>query len=72
MTSKPYYTLCIWDEHHLAWFDNFGSYIKAEVEAEYRDARDGGYRKAHLAIIKTGELAVDMIKARDALPMPKA
>lgn len=70
--ARKYYTLCVWDAAQSAWFDNFGSYVLSEVKAEYQDARDGGYKAKHLAIITTGELAIDMIAARDALPHPKA
>lgn len=69
--ARKYHTLCIWDEHHKAWFDNFGSYSMAEVKAEYRDAKEGGYKAKHLAIITTDETAAAMMKARDNLPMPQ-
>lgn len=68
---KQYHTLCIYDAERACWYDNFGSYKLKEVKAEYADAREGGYKKEHLAIITTSELAVDMIAARDALPLSK-
>lgn len=69
--ARQYYTLCVWDERVSAWFDNFGSYSKAEVLAEKRLAREEGVPAKYLAVISTGELAQDMIAARDALPHPK-
>ena len=69
--TRKYHTLCLWDAHHAAWFDNFGSYVLAEVKAEYADAREGGYKAKHLAIITTDETAAAMMQARDALPAPK-
>ena len=69
--ARTYHTLCIWDQDQAGWFDSFGSYSLKEVKAEYQAAWEGGYRKAHLALISTGELAVDMITARDSLPHPK-
>lgn len=68
--TRKYYTLCIWNTDNAAWYDNFGSYDKGEVLGEYEDARTH-YKAKHLAIITTGELAVDMITARDALSHPK-
>ena len=69
--TKAYYTLCVWDTEHAAWFDVFGSYERGEVVEEMQSWKDAGNKAKHLAIIKTDETADAMMKARDALPAPK-
>lgn len=69
--TRKYHTLCIWDYHRKAWFDDFGSYELSEVEDEYQSALDDGYKTKYLAIITTDETAAAMTEARDDLPMPK-
>jgi hypothetical protein len=68
--SRTYHTVCIFDTVALAWFDQFGSYKKAEANAEameYRDTCGAGMVK----IISHADTAAAMIAARDALEVPK-
>lgn len=69
MTTRPYYTLCLWDADHNSWFDECGDYSRADVQAD----ADGYYDmpKRHKVIIATDGSAAAMIAARDALPTPK-
>ena len=67
---KAYYTLCRYDALHNAWFDEFGDFSRADVEAEFDGAVDNGTPKKHLKIIKTNGTLADLIAKRDALPLP--
>jgi hypothetical protein len=68
---KAYYTLCRYDALHNAWFDEFGDFSRADVEAELESYIDGGNQKKHLKIIKTNGTLLDLIAKRNALALPK-
>lgn len=67
--ARKYYTLCVWEDEHGVWLDEFGSCKKAEVMEEKE-----GYDlpKGWLAIVTSDESAEGMMAARDALPAPKS
>jgi hypothetical protein len=64
-----YYTLCRFDALHNAWFDEFGDFAKADVDAEWLGERQNGTPAKHLKIIKTNGTLADLIAKRDALPL---
>lgn len=66
--ARKYHTLCIWDARLGGWFDEFGSYKKAEVEEERTSWEvPMGWRR----IISHDDSAEAMMAARDALDAPK-
>jgi hypothetical protein len=70
--ARKYFTLCIWDAEHGAWFDEFGSYSRGEVAQEKTlHTQDNGVRPHHARIVVSDDTAESMIAARDALPAPE-
>lgn len=68
MTTRPYYTLCLWDAQHQCWFDQFGDYKRSEVKGE----ADTYYvPRGHKVIIAHKDSPEAMIAARDALAPPR-
>lgn len=51
--ARTYYTLCAYEPEFGRWFDEFGSYKKAEVQAELEDKRDGLGRGGKCKIVTT-------------------
>lgn len=68
MTTRTYYTLCIWDVQHQCWFDQFGDYTKAAAKEE---ADSYFLPRGHKVIIAHKDEARAMIAARDALAPPR-
>lgn len=68
MTTRAYYTLCVWDTEQAAWFDEFGDYSRDDVRAEFDDHSAPG---RHKRIIKHDGSAANMMAKRDALARPK-
>ena len=67
--ARTYYTLSKFDTDAGRWFDEFGSYSRAEVVAERDAMRDDGTPMRHLTVIGTDGTAAAMIARRDALPV---
>tara|TARA_R110000868_G_scaffold143171_1_gene360960 strand:+ start:245 stop:481 length:237 start_codon:yes stop_codon:yes gene_type:complete len=67
---KAYYTLCRFDAVNGQWFDEFGDFSKADVDAEWLGERHNGTPAKHLKIVKTNGTLADLIAKRDALALP--
>ncbi len=65
--ERAYYTLCVFDAESGQWFDEFGSYSKAECTNE-KECYDVPAR--FMKVIKSDGTAADMIAKRDALAIP--
>lgn len=64
---RPYFTLCVFDAEHGAWFDEFGDYCRADVQAE---CDDHPAPRKYKRIIRHDGSTEAMIAARNALPLP--
>lgn len=68
MSNRKYHTLVSIDgSPGCLWAIEFGDYDRANVEAEYQEFRDNGWKKSELKIITTGDKQADILAALETL-----